>query len=182
MNDDPTIPPELAAHAARAVHPLAAGPRRKRAMREELLAHLLDAFAEERSRHPPDSAATAAARRLGDPAELRHQLQASVPRLEAALFACLPRKEDPVSRSSWIAGTVAAAIGLVFMVGLAIVMPAAALIVRQARDAGVDVHLADERLKISLIALVLFGAAVTFTGLAAITYGTVRTLRARRLA
>jgi hypothetical protein len=181
MNDDPTVPPELAAHAARAVHPLTAGPRRKRAMRDELLAHLLDAFAEERPRHPTESAATAAAaRRLGDARELSRHLQASVPRLEAALFACLPRKEDPVSRSSWIAGTVAAAIGLVFMLGLSIVMPAAALVVRQAHDAGV--HVADDRLKFSLIALVLFGAAVTLTGLAAIIYGTVRTLRARRLA
>lgn len=68
----------------RAVRPIVASSFRKRAIREELLAHVSAAFEEEQARGGDESAALArTAERFGDPAELTAQLQAAVPALDA---------------------------------------------------------------------------------------------------
>jgi hypothetical protein len=73
----------------RAVRPVAAGPRRKLRMREELLAHLEGVYADELARGADSAAAAAeAVRRFGDPAALTAELQQSVSfrdRLDARL-------------------------------------------------------------------------------------------------
>jgi ATP-dependent Clp protease ATP-binding subunit ClpC len=68
----------------RCVRPVRANVKRKRRMREELLAHLAAICEEEQQAKPIDAPAAldAAARRFGDPAELARELQASVPRSE----------------------------------------------------------------------------------------------------
>ena len=79
---------ELMIHVERAVRPIQARERRKLAMRRELLAHLTFIYEEEMARHPDDEPAAlrAALERFGEPAELRRELQASVPLWERVLF------------------------------------------------------------------------------------------------
>lgn len=73
-------------HIERIVRPVGARWQRKLRMREDLYAHL-NAALEEESRQLPnaDEAFAAAVRRLGDPATLTHELQASVPRMDRYL-------------------------------------------------------------------------------------------------
>jgi hypothetical protein len=68
----------------RVVRPLHAGVKRKRRMREELLAHLTAICEEEQQGVAVDELAAldAAVRRFGDPAELARDLQRSLPRSE----------------------------------------------------------------------------------------------------
>src|SRR5262249_27248302 len=64
----------------RAGRPVRASTRRQRAMREELLAHLLGVFEEESARLGDDRAALErTALRFGDPTEVMGELQATVP-------------------------------------------------------------------------------------------------------
>lgn len=64
----------------RIVRPVPANVPRKRKMREELLAHLTAIYGEEHARlHNSEAALHAAARRLGEPAELSQQLEQSLP-------------------------------------------------------------------------------------------------------
>lgn len=74
-----------------AVRPVWASDRRKYAMRAELYAHLLDIHQQEQGRLvDEDAAVEAAIRRFGDPAELRRELQQTVPRLERVLCCRVP--------------------------------------------------------------------------------------------
>jgi hypothetical protein len=78
-------------HVERIVRPVRAD-WSKLPMRRELLAHLQAAFDEERARGLDEPAALAQAKqRLGDPAELTSQLQASVSRLERSGATPMPR-------------------------------------------------------------------------------------------
>lgn len=63
----------------RAVRPVRACVARKRKMREELLAHVLDVFEEEAGRGDEQAALARTQERFGQTAELTEQLQASVP-------------------------------------------------------------------------------------------------------
>ena len=73
----------LMKHVERIVRPVKASVRRKRKMREELLAHLSAIFYEELARSgDPTAAVNTATERFGDPAELTAELQATAPRLE----------------------------------------------------------------------------------------------------
>jgi hypothetical protein len=79
---------ELTQHVERVVQPVRASRSRKRRMRQELLTHLTAAYEEERARLGDDRLALGQALgRLGEPAELTRELQASVPRLERVLYA-----------------------------------------------------------------------------------------------
>src|SRR5207247_1586234 len=81
MKDDD----QLMIHVERIVRPIHADCSKLR-MRTELLGHLQTAFDEERARGLDEATALAEAkRRLGDPATLTRELQASVPRLERFL-------------------------------------------------------------------------------------------------
>jgi hypothetical protein len=87
MNDSD----DLMIHVERIVRPVRGFAGRKLRMRQELLAHLQAAVAEEREARTTDATALARAKaRLGDPAELTLSLQASVPRAERVLAARLP--------------------------------------------------------------------------------------------
>lgn len=81
---------ELMIHVERIVRPVRAD-WSKLKMRRELLAHLQAAFEQERERGADEATAIAAAkRRLGDPAALTRQLQASVSRLERLAVTPFP--------------------------------------------------------------------------------------------
>jgi hypothetical protein len=80
----------LRVHVERIVRPIHASVRRKNRMREELLGHLTSAFEDERALAGSDGEAfDRATKRLGDPAVLRRELQASVPWIERAGFSFL---------------------------------------------------------------------------------------------
>jgi hypothetical protein len=82
---------DLMIHVERIVRPVRADASKLR-MRRELLAHLQAAYEEERARGLDEPAALAEAkRRLGDPAEITRQLQASVSRLERLSVTPFPR-------------------------------------------------------------------------------------------
>jgi hypothetical protein len=71
----------------RVVRPVRAGIAHKRKMREELLAHLAEIYTEEQARlDDPAAALKAAAKRLGDPAELARELQDAVPASERLAY------------------------------------------------------------------------------------------------
>lgn len=152
---------DLVAHAERAAGPVLASPRRRRQMREELLAHLLAAYDEEFARLGDEWAAAAASRaRFGEPETLAAELRASVPLVERVIFVLFQRKGCIMWR--WLL-----AVGLVaVLVGLGFVMPAVA----QLRDQG---HLG--ALGVSLLVL---GVVVTLGGLGSLGFG-VRALRTR---
>ena len=74
---------EFMIHVERIVRPILAKDGRKDRMREELLAHLEAAFEQERTRQPDEGTARGMAiASLGDPAQLRTELQESVSRRE----------------------------------------------------------------------------------------------------
>jgi hypothetical protein len=78
MNDSTLT--QLKIIVERAVRPVRAGAARKRRMREELLAHVMDAFAEESAKVGDEHAALErTTQRFGNAAELTSQLQATVP-------------------------------------------------------------------------------------------------------
>ncbi|MFA6240472.1 MAG: permease prefix domain 1-containing protein [Candidatus Hydrogenedentales bacterium] len=81
----------LRVHVERIVRPIRASVPRKNKMREELLGHLMTAFAEEsRAGVPEEQAVACAAQRLGDPGALRSDLQSSVPALERMAHLPIP--------------------------------------------------------------------------------------------
>jgi hypothetical protein len=86
MND--TILTQLKTIVERAVRPVTASRRRKRQMREELLAHLTAVFDEERATCDVETTALQRARqRFGDPRELTEELEKTVTRWNrAAVF------------------------------------------------------------------------------------------------
>jgi hypothetical protein len=105
VNDDITAIFE--SQVAHVVHPIVASPRRKRVMREELLAHLIASYSEELSgTRDPESALESAMQRFGDVDELREQLQAAVPGWERAVYECFDRKELVMRYLFAIAGLV----------------------------------------------------------------------------
>jgi hypothetical protein len=68
-------------HVERIVRPIVAMDDRKDRMREELLAHLVACYEQERAREPDEAAARSKAiASLGDPAQLRNELQDSISR------------------------------------------------------------------------------------------------------
>ncbi len=90
---NPTLDEQLRVTVERCVRPIRATHRRKDRMREELYAHLLALYEQQREVHDNDEAATTAAReQFGDPRDIRDDLQASVPRLER--LACVRLHPD----------------------------------------------------------------------------------------
>jgi len=89
---------------------------RKRAMREELLAHLASAYEEElHLKSDAAEAAEAARRRFGNTDELRTRLQASVSPLDRLLAMCF-QKELLMSRWFWIVAWIFVMAGFCFIV------------------------------------------------------------------
>jgi len=91
---------QLEKHARDLLARIIASPRRRRAMQEELAAHLISSYEEELAqRHDARAAANATLHRFGHAADLRHQFQSSVPAVEYMIFF-LCTKENAMSR--WI--------------------------------------------------------------------------------
>lgn len=81
----------LESHVDQIIASLAASPARKREIRSELLLHLQSAYEEELRRHSdPDQALSAALSRLGNPEQLRRELQLGLP-VTDLLFCALRR-------------------------------------------------------------------------------------------
>jgi hypothetical protein len=103
----------LRKHVERIVRPIRAGGWRKNRMREELLDHLLQAYAQRRDDGMNDAdAAATAIQNMGDPDAVRRELQASVPVWERAMLVRLPgadiadnwyEREDGESRGHYVA-------------------------------------------------------------------------------
>ncbi len=104
---DPAIAQRFKLAVERAVRPLAATFERKRALREELLAHLMSVYDEEFQRSSTSEAASdRALARFGDPHALTADLQTSVPSWNRMLSRVqwTPRPEDlkPWGLLRWI--------------------------------------------------------------------------------
>lgn len=101
-NDQANIQHELMLHVERIVRPVRASQRRRLRMRNELLAHLQAALAEELRRLPDDELAAIenAKQRLGEPVELTKRLQQTVSLWERVLLAKAPlgRRVDELER------------------------------------------------------------------------------------
>lgn len=171
MSRDPADPFESVID--RLLTPVKAGPRRRRAMREELLAHLRQAYDEELAAGRDESAAfDAAIRRFGRFHELQRLIQASVPPFERWLAQVFGQMEDAMSIGPRFAGWVLALVGAGFAFGLAVVMPATAKLVGlipASTRAGEAID-AERLLKASLISLVAFAFFVTLAGLSILAY------------
>jgi hypothetical protein len=164
------LPPNFDPHVRDALRGLFAAPRRVRQMHDELLAHLLASYEEELTRPgaTPTAAAASAARRLGDPADLRLQLQSSVPLPERLLFQIVSRKENPMSRWIWLLAVCA------FLFGMSMVLPALAQIKQGVLHSTPGVPW-------NPVGILLFatGLLITLAGLGTILYGVVHRLRRR---
>lgn len=140
---------EIVDVALRAVRASAA---RKQEMREELLAHVAQSFAEEMARGGDERAALAATRsRFGAAEEVGSELQESVP-LAERLFL-ISEKDLLMSSKFWLATI------FVIATGPAIILPAMALY----RDEG-----------ILQVFPFIFGGAIFLAGLGMAGYGIVR--------
>ena len=168
MNDD-TLQ-KLAARVARIVAPLAAGARRKPLIQEELLAHLWQAYEQERAHLPDDdTAAEAAMVRLGDTTELAARLQACVPFPEILLSLCGGRKEILMSRWFWLLIGLAAA-----FFGTGMILPALAKFKEIAQTVGVKARAGDAILGLAV------GELIALVGIGFIGYGIIRFVRRAR--
>jgi hypothetical protein len=181
MNQKPVDPFEsLVADLMRSI---VAGSRRCRAMREELLAHLRQAYEEELSLGADESAARqAAVRRFGDPADLQSQLQASVPSFERWLVSLIGSKEIVMSIGPRVAGWVMCLVGGAFMFGLAIVLPATAQLAQAVSPDSRSGRALDAAmtLKLSLTSLLAFSSLVTVVGLGILAYAFITRNKAAR--
>lgn len=111
------VPTDLVAYIERAIGAIPASVSRKRRMREEHLAHLLDIYDEELERlHDERTAAARAKQRFGLPDDLRIGLTAAVPWVER-LFLLLFGKGNLMVRWLWMyfVGVLAVFIGFGFI-------------------------------------------------------------------
>jgi hypothetical protein len=157
----------LAGRVERIVAPLAVSRKRKELMREELLAHLCEAYEQELALPADDDAATEAAmRRLGEVAELTGRLQASAPAPEMILFLCGGRKEILMSRWFWLLLGVLAA-----FFGTGLILPALAKFKEIAQLFGTKAHAGD-----ALVGLAI-GEFIFLVGLALAVHALIRIIR-----
>lgn len=155
------------------LRPMVVGPRRRRTMRAELLAHLWQAYEEERSRGLDESAAIeAAVRRFGPALGLRDQLQASVPSIEQWFAFLLGSKEIAMFMGPRLLGWVLCVVGGAFAFGIAVVLPAAAKVAElsSASPRSAELLKAEQILKGSLVSLAAFSLLVTLAGMSTLAY------------
>ena len=174
MNDQP--PKGFESRIEQLVESIRASGRRRAVMREEILAHLSQAYGEELARCGDESAAQEESlRRFGDLNEVRRQLQASVPLSERWLFTLFYEMEANMLRNSRLVGWIMAGIGGVFMFGLAIVLPATAKLVQEVNAGGPGLALKSAPLlKESLISLTVFSFAVTLVGIGLVLHAALK--------
>jgi hypothetical protein len=159
-----SIQDELEAIVRRAVRSVSASASRKEMIREELLAHVTAVFDEEFARLGDAPAAVdETARRFGVAAELKSELQASVPYLER-LFR-ISEKEILMSRWYWLLAVFA-----VFF-GPAIVLPALAHFKQQIVLPALE-H-SKQQGDMQWLPLLL-GVAITLAGIGGVGYGVIR--------
>ena len=181
MNRGPAEEFELL--VAELMRSVVAGWRRHRAMREELLSHLWQAYEEELSLGLDGSSARqSAVRRFGDLADLQSQLQASVPSFERWLASLFGSQEIVMSIGPRVAGWVMCLIGAGFMFGLSVVLPATAKLAQALPPASQSGRVLDAAwaLKLSLMSLLGFSSLVTVAGLGILAYAFVTRNKAAR--
>jgi hypothetical protein len=105
------------------VRPVRASTRRKRMMREELLAHVSDIFDQEAARIGDDGAALPrTALRFGRPEEVTDQLQESVPASDGFRRFWEGRPEESPMRTAvrfaWVTGTLSAITFVILMIAV----------------------------------------------------------------
>jgi hypothetical protein len=153
---------EFRRRVERVVARLRAGRWRKAVVREELLAHLLGAYAQESDRTGPGPAALAAAiERFGDCDALARELQRTVPSPER-IAALIFNKEHRMWRLLILGGI------FVTLFGVTMVLPALAKLKHVAVNTGVGHPLMMLALGLSI------GVAVAVIGLSLVTWGIVR--------
>jgi hypothetical protein len=162
VTPEPTI--TFSREVDRALAGVAASPRRKREMREELLAHLVGAYEQEVERvGESEAAARAAVGRFGADESLARELERSVPWYERVLWLVLHAKEHRMSRFVWPLGLAAVAIGM------SVMLPALAALRHKWPEAAVHG------------VLLAVGAMVVLAGLAMFAYG-IAVRRSKRVA
>jgi len=173
---------ELRLHVERAVRPIRASVGTKMKMREELLAHLTAIYEEELACGADEATAVARAKdRIGTPAELTAELDATVGRTERwewsldRRFGRRPGESD--ERLLWrVAAFYAVALAFAYMIG-----PAVSLVARWAGKPGGRFH--GEWLSYSReVVPVLLWVQVNFTVLAFLVLRIARQQRAMRVA
>ena len=163
MNEDPHR--YLERYVDRAVGSLRATPRRRSIVREELLAHLFEAFAQELQRAGDSAAALeAAARRFGNCRVLAKELEASVPALERVVFLLFYRE-----RLMWRLLVLVGVLGALF--GTALILPALAKLKHLGGLTGQG-----EPLMTIAVALII-GVVVVTAGVHLLVWGIARRLR-----
>jgi hypothetical protein len=159
---DDVVRAALDQHVDQLIHPLLASSGRKSRMREELTAHLLDAFAQELQRAADAEAARdATLRRFGDRDALTQDLQASVPALERLVFLILKSV-----RHMW---RLLVGLGvLVMLFGTSMILPALAMLKRQ----GVAHGNAEPMMR--LVVGIIIGVAILMAGVHLLGWGIAR--------
>lgn len=149
----------IESHVGRAVRSLPASPWRKRAMHEELIAHVAGAYEQELGQTcSPGAALTAALTRFGNLDLIRQELLASVPAAERLIFTFFSPREWHMRRWTWVLIGIA-----MVLVGMAIVLPALAQMKQhQAAFAG------------QVAMGVLVGGLIVLLGLGSMGYAVVR--------
>jgi hypothetical protein len=136
---------------------------RRRAMREELMAHLLGAFEQELAHHgDSNQAARAALARFGADDALSHALALTVPWLERTLCKILHPKEQPMSRIVLLTGAA------VFFTGMGLMLPALAALRNNWSPAAAHG------------AMLMLGGLIALAGVASTVRGLVTARRGRR--
>jgi hypothetical protein len=157
---------QLEQYVDRVVGPLHAGARRKSIIREELVAHLLEAYQAELRRAGGDARAAfdATIRRFGDCDELATELEASVPPLERLLFLLFYREH-----LMWRLLVLIGLLGTLF--GMGVILPALAKLKHLGALTG------QGRPLMEVAVGVMIGAVIVTSGMHLLAWGIARRVR-----
>jgi len=154
MRRDDEIEAEFEAYVRRVVEPVVAFGWRKGAMREELMAHLLQRYQEQLECPEGESLAICeVVARMGDDRALSRELQDSIGLVERLWVQLLSRKGASMRRWIWLAAMI------VVLLGTSIVLPA----LGRHKELGIW--------KRDMIEGLVVGAAMMLAGFATIGYG-----------
>lgn len=163
MTEDPHR--RLERYVDRAVGSLRATARRRSIVREELLAHLFEAFAQElQGAREPAAALDATIRRFGDCDVLARELEASVPALERIMFLLFHRE-----RLMWRLLVLVGVLGTLF--GMAVILPALAKL----KHLGALTGQADYLMRAAVG--IIIGVVIVTAGVHLLVWGIARRLR-----
>ena len=155
----------LERYVDRAVGSLRATPGRRSVVREELLAHLFEAFARElQTAGDPGAALDATIQRFGNCDVLAKELEASVPALERVVFLLFHRE-----RLMWRLLVLVGVLGTLF--GMAVILPALAKL----KHLGALTGQADALTRVAVGMII--GVVIVTAGVHLLVWGITRRLR-----